>query len=271
MKSSILTLFIAALSLITAVSFAQKKYTFGIQASYVSSKFALEGLRDAVDLKNSSRGSFLAGASVNYRFNENFSLQSGLFLIKKGGKFSFSGQPAEQEQTVKQDSFARQTNINPNARGQISQARNTSDNKLSALPQADQYLISAKIETSILYLEIPLNFVYTIPSSIGKFQLGAGPYYGLGLSGTITSEVTIMAEGHQTETTSENVKFGNNEDSDFKRHDFGLNFLAGYQLNNGISIRGGYGLGLAKIDAGTSENSSIKNKLWSVGLGYTFK
>jgi hypothetical protein len=262
MKSSILTLFIAALSLITSASLAQKKYTFGIQTSYVSSKFALEGLQEAINFKNSSRGSFLAGATVNYHFNEKFSLQSGLFLVKKGGKFSFSGQPAEQEeqeeQTVNQDSFARQTNINPNAHGRVSIARNASDNNLSALPEADQYLVSAKIEASILYLEIPLNFVYTIPSSIGKFQLGAGPYYGLGLSGTITSEVTIMAEGHQTETTSEKVRFGNNEDSDFKRHDFGLNFLAGYQLNNGISIRGGYGLGLAKMDAGTSENSSFK-------------
>src|SRR5215217_6133858 len=107
MKTSKLTLLTALLIMIGLSAQAQEKYTFGIKASFASTKFILKGLEDAVNFKNSSRNSFIAGATVNYNFNEKVSLQSGLFLAKKGGNFEFSGEPVEEEQPEQlTDSFS---------------------------------------------------------------------------------------------------------------------------------------------------------------------
>lgn len=254
---------------------AQEKFTFGIKASYANTKFAIKNLGEAANLKTSGRNSFVAGATVNYHFSEKLSLQSGLFLAKKGGKFELTGVPFEEEPVEEQ--ITQPTDTFSGARAYVRQhpklaaASRAGNNRISAIPGVDEVSpVSAKVEATILYLEIPLNLMYTIPTNAGKIQLGAGPYYALGLSGNIRTEVTFNAEGEFTETTDEKVRFGSTEEDHFRRHDFGVNFLAGFQFNNKISINGGYGLGLSNI-AAVHDGGSIKNKLFSVGLGYSFK
>jgi hypothetical protein len=116
---------------------------------------------------------------------------------------------------------------------------------------------SATINMS--YLELPVNLVANFNAGTGKFFVGAGPYAAYALSGN------GKAGG-----VKEDMPFGSG-DGEFKRFDFGVNFLAGYQLNNGLNIHAGYGLGLGKI---VNDNSgvglAVKNKVFSVGLGFMF-
>lgn len=110
---------------------------------------------------------------------------------------------------------------------------------------------------SIMTLDIPVNAVAKFPAGTGNFFLGAGPYVGFGLSGKF--------KGDDEQGKFENdIEFGS--DKDLKRTDFGINFLAGYQLSNGFQINAGYGLGLTNL--APTDRGSIKNRVWSVGIGF---
>ncbi|WP_286736829.1 MULTISPECIES: porin family protein [Sphingobacterium] len=109
---------------------------------------------------------------------------------------------------------------------------------------------------NLMYIEVPVNFVYSIPTGdVGNVILGAGPYAGFGIHAKAKSG-----------NVSESGSFG---DFGVKTFDAGLNILAGFKLSNGFLINGGYGLGLTNI-AKDSGESSIKNRLFSVGIGYQF-
>ncbi|SOD15194.1 porin family protein [Pedobacter xixiisoli] len=112
---------------------------------------------------------------------------------------------------------------------------------------------------SNMYLELPVNLLANFPVGSGKVFVGAGPYYSMALSG----KYKFTGAG---ETVKEDVKFGS--DGDFKRGDFGLNFLGGYQLSNGFNVHAGYGIGLSNISS--DSDGKIKNKLFSIGVGFSF-
>ncbi|WP_017258929.1 porin family protein [Pedobacter arcticus] len=109
------------------------------------------------------------------------------------------------------------------------------------------------ISTNLMYLEVPVNVVY----KVGGLYFGAGPYAAFGLSGK------IKAEGED----DEDVKFGNGDD-ELKGTDFGLNFLAGYQLTNGLNFGAGYGLGLSNLS--NDGDAKTKNKVFSISVGFSF-
>lgn len=105
----------------------------------------------------------------------------------------------------------------------------------------------------LMYLEIPVNFVYSIATgNSGNLFLGAGPYAGLGLSAKA-----------KTGNVKVDIGFG---DDGLKRFDAGVNFLAGYRLSNGFLINGGYGLGF--VDMVGVDGGSLKNRVFSLGIGY---
>lgn len=110
------------------------------------------------------------------------------------------------------------------------------------------------------YIEIPVNLIASFNAgNAGKVFLGAGPYYAVALSANAKS-------GGE----KEDITIGSDEDN-FKRGDYGFNFLAGYQLTNGLNIHAGYGLGLGSVipDQEGAE-FKFKNKVFSVGLGFMF-
>ncbi|RZL18921.1 MAG: PorT family protein [Pedobacter sp.] len=118
---------------------------------------------------------------------------------------------------------------------------------------------TAAIKISNMYLELPVNLMANFAVGPGKIFIGAGPYYSMALSGKYKVSMDGLSE-------EEDVDFSS--DGDFKRGDFGLNFLAGYQLTSGLNVHAGYGLGLSDI----SQNSggvTTKNKVFSVGLGFS--
>ncbi|MCS4227560.1 porin family protein [Sphingobacterium sp. BIGb0165] len=118
---------------------------------------------------------------------------------------------------------------------------------------------SAEVKQSVMSLDIPVNLVAKLPTGgSGNFFIGAGPYVGFGLSG----KNKASGNGGKVET---DVKFGSGDGDELKRTDFGVNFLAGYQLTNGFQINAGYGLGLTNL---APNSGSIKNRVWSVGIGF---
>lgn len=77
-------------------------------------------------------------------------------------------------------------------------------------------------KVNLMYLELPVNFVYYVPAGSGNIFLGAGPYAAYALSAK-----------NKINGVSTDVKFGDGPDEDgVKRFDAGLNFLAGFFRNN---------------------------------------
>lgn len=111
-----------------------------------------------------------------------------------------------------------------------------------------------------LYLEIPINLIVGIPAGPGKFFLGAGPYWALGIVGNVKT----------TGKGDVDLKFGSGDTKNLKLTDYGLNFLLGYQLQNGLSINTGYGLGLTNIQPDAAIDKTYKSGVFSLGLGFIF-
>jgi hypothetical protein len=114
-----------------------------------------------------------------------------------------------------------------------------------------------------MWLEVPVNFVFKAPTgNVGSFFVGAGPYVGFGLSGKNKFDSNVVG-------VTSDVSFG--KDKDLKTTDFGVNFLGGYQLNNGLMIHAGYGLGLTDIRGSNNSyfnDNNLTNRVWTVGLGF---
>ncbi len=108
---------------------------------------------------------------------------------------------------------------------------------------------------TLLYLEVPVNLVYYIPTGeSGDFFLGAGPYAGFGV------RAIGKADGESDS--------GSFDEAGLKSFDAGANFLLGYRLQNGLLFNAGYGLGLA--NASQDNEVSIENNVWKFGLGFQF-
>ena len=118
------------------------------------------------------------------------------------------------------------------------------------------------------YLEIPLNFTYSVNAGSGNVFFGAGPSIGFGMSGKVKELISSNPE------TSANVKFDGkkyddtDKDTHLKGLDFGLGFMGGYQLSSGLSFNLGYTIGLSNIDP--NSGSSFKNNGFAIKVGYMF-
>jgi hypothetical protein len=120
--------------------------------------------------------------------------------------------------------------------------------------------------THLTYIELPLNLLRKFTfTDIGKFYIGAGGYIASGQNGHF---VYVTPSSSSTEY----VRFGNT--NDFRKIDAGLNFLTGFELNNKLTFDVQYSRGLNNIasdpqkDTGTT---TIRNHVFSLGLGYLFK
>jgi len=125
-----------------------------------------------------------------------------------------------------------------------------------------------------LYLELPLNIVFTIPleKKSGVF-FNAGPYVAMGIGGKSKTDSKF---GPLTSSSSSSIKFSNDDpftseqdDASYdklKRFDYGLNFGGGFKFEH-LILKVNYGLGLAKINSTESNNSADeKNKYRTVSI-----
>lgn len=127
------------------------------------------------------------------------------------------------------------------------------------------------------YIEVPVNAVIKLPlGDESSFFFGAGPYLGIGVSGKNKIEGEILGVGF---SRTENIKFSDDdpftsgeEGSGYgimRRFDYGLNGTVGVQSKFALfSVN--YGLGLAKLQSGTSssENELGKHRVLSFTVGF---
>ena len=118
------------------------------------------------------------------------------------------------------------------------------------------------VDIKTYYLQVPVNLVYHIPAAFGKVYFGAGPYVGYGLSGKAKSTVGGSSD-------SEDITFGSGPD-DIKRTDFGLNGIAGFEFKGGLILGVNYDLGLTSINNENTDNTSTKNRVFGVSIGFKF-
>ncbi|WP_298739391.1 porin family protein [uncultured Chitinophaga sp.] len=118
------------------------------------------------------------------------------------------------------------------------------------------------------YLELPVNFMYKHEAGAGSIFVGAGPYLGFGLSGKAKAsgeeDGKVKFDGRKAEEIGEDDE----ATLHLKRLDAGANFLAGYELKNGLLFSVNYSLGLTNLDP---DGGKSKNNYFGVSVGYLFK
>lgn len=148
--------------------------------------------------------------------------------------------------------------------------------KIDLSSTTDGIKVMGNIKTNPTYAEVPVDLVYHIPIVIGNIYVGAGPYAALGISGKIKGSATgaLVSDPalSQTMTIDENV-FKSNEYAEFKKNDYGANFIAGVKFDGGFLVNVGYDLGLTNILSNSSILSSdIKfyTRTLSLTIGFSF-
>ncbi|WP_316736578.1 porin family protein [Pedobacter aquatilis] len=116
----------------------------------------------------------------------------------------------------------------------------------------------SKIRT--FYVEVPVNLLHKIPVGKSNILLGAGPYFAVAFDGNTKLK---SAAGQEYNV---DINFGR----DFKRTDFGLNFVTGIEFSKHLTFNVGYGLGLMNIRGAGSDYITDRNQVLSTGLGYRF-
>lgn len=184
---------------------------------------------DGMDIN--SRIAYNIGAIAEYNLSETMALQSGLIYSSKGA----TAEASDSEEFM----------------GEVM-----------------TYSMDASV--AINYLEIPVNFKYFIPAGSTKIFLSAGPYMAFAMGGKSEFDMTMSYEGmSETESESEDLKFGSSEEDDFSSTDFGLNFGAGVEIKNFV-ISAQYGLGLTNIDPVEVDGESTKVNNLSFSVAYMF-
>jgi hypothetical protein len=118
---------------------------------------------------------------------------------------------------------------------------------------------SAKI--SIFYLQIPViaQYDFDVSNQLGLYA-GLGPYYAIALGGK-----------YKDEEIKETLHFGNGDEDDFRRGDFGIKMRLGCRLKNKpITIGLQADFGLRNVAPGGDDDFKIKNQTFGVQVGYVF-
>jgi len=135
--------------------------------------------------------------------------------------------------------------------------------------------VSMESKVSLLYLEVPVNFLYKHELGSGKIFGGFGPYVAYGIGGKVKTKGT---GGGSSASVDNKVKFdgkkdadlpANDEDLHLKGLDAGGNFIVGYELKSGLLLSVNYSLGLVNTDP--NDKASSKNNYFGISLGYILK
>lgn len=120
--------------------------------------------------------------------------------------------------------------------------------------------IAGSVNIRVDYVEIPVNLL--VKASLGKSRLfmGGGPYLAIGVGGKISSG-----------SFSQDIKFGDGTNAQYKRLDAGLGFNGGIQAANGVIVRGFATVGLANVAPSGNSNNGIRNWGYGLSIGYLLR
>lgn len=113
------------------------------------------------------------------------------------------------------------------------------------------------------YLQLPVNLVYSVPVSAGKFYFGGGPYAAYALSAKAEDKVN-------GQNVSVDLTLGNDAGSDIKRTEFGIGLLIGFQFTNKLNLGVNSDFGLTSVLPGSNNGYSLKNRVYGITAGYSF-
>lgn len=122
-----------------------------------------------------------------------------------------------------------------------------------------------KVKTHLDYVEFPLNVVFRIPVTSGHIVLGAGPAPAFCTSGKRLYDQSGNSKG------TEKIKIGDETSDELNWVDFGLNGIAGYEFNNGLSINAVYNRGINRLSVGGDEAIKLYNRYFALRVAILVK
>lgn len=111
-----------------------------------------------------------------------------------------------------------------------------------------------KGELSPNYIEVPVHVMGMYDIGGPKLMILAGPYFAYGIAGKV-----------KYNGNSRNITYGNNDNSDLKAFDMGIDVGIGVEMS-GVQLTGRYGFGLANIWPHTGY--TVKNGVFQISLAY---
>ncbi|NBB88797.1 MAG: outer membrane beta-barrel protein [Bacteroidetes bacterium] len=224
MCKKLICLFGAVMFAISPLFVAAQSPSFNIKGGLNLSNMTFDG--PVADGTSASMATgFHLGAFVELPLNGKFGLETGLLLQSKGFKSPFTS------------SFFNEEIMDTVSYG------------------GDQ-------QTTLLYLDIPIQFK-------GRFSLGginliaaAGPYFGFGLSGTRLFEYTIGSDFYEEEQV---IDYGDN--GDFVGVDYGVMGTVGIEFSN-VFLAATYAQGLANISTFEPDQNTIRHQNIMISLGF---
>jgi hypothetical protein len=237
MKKLFLAFILAGSALSASAQYSKPATTtFGIRGGMNLASVQISADGSSTTANTGKLTSFSAGLFADIAVNDGFSIQPGLFYSGKGFKLDGLGASVD---------FG-------------------SGNAFSSTGEA---------KTHISYVQVPVNFIFNVPTSAGKFYIGAGPFASVAIRARLKGygEDTETINGKTTtvrEDFDEKVEIGS--DDGIKRFDYGATGLAGFRFSNGISVNATYDLGLANISGGSSDEGKMKTRTIGFSLGFNF-
>ena len=244
--------------LVLAGFYVQGQVRFGLKGGMNVSGFEMSS-KNGVVVDFSTRFAFHAGGFADIPIGGFFSIQPELLFSSKGASCSLS------------ETFTFPATIG--------YADFTQNMKQTFTP---------------CYIELPLYLKAGFDAGTGTFIVGVGPYIAHGVGGKCkaeiktttlhTDEVTAVGRGKMAVFKKENLKLKGTtinfpytydtevefEKAYFKRFDFGFAGFAGYELNLGFFVIVGFQKGLFNIDNFDVEGDKMKNKTFTLSVGYKF-
>lgn len=127
------------------------------------------------------------------------------------------------------------------------------------------YHFTYKGTSRILYLESKINGIY----KINRLFFGAGIYLSYAISGKKDIITTAYNDlGAINSLSQGQIKFGNHQDDESRRGDYGLNILSNYQLNSNFNLGISYELGLCNLSPVKGQKG--RNSVISITTTYFF-
>lgn len=121
-------------------------------------------------------------------------------------------------------------------------------------------------KVNLMYLHIPVNARVGFDAGPMKIYGAVGPYVGVGLSAK--AKLDIEADGMSVSET-EDLTFGDGEDDDIKRLDYGLSIGAGAAFG-AFEVGLNYDLGLANLSPYTENGYKANSRVFSITAAYKF-
>jgi hypothetical protein len=141
------------------------------------------------------------------------------------------------------------------------------EDKFDVQVNGQTYSANLSGKAHLNYIDVPVNLKLYYPFADNfRVYAEAGPYAGYGLSGKIESTLEV---GGDKQTDKQDIQWGNSDNDDLVRFDYGVTFGAGF-IFNFVQLGVSYDLGLANISSVIDNGAMTKNRVLKISMGLMF-